>query len=107
MLTDIIFKDDDISKSKSFEWLAVTQLKAEFFWRDPYKNEVDVIIADKKPIPLEIKYGKIDTKGLIAFMKKFNVDRGYIISHDREEELKVNGNTIEIIPAFKFFLRNE
>jgi len=38
-------------------------------------------IVDKKSIPVEIKYGKIDTTGLIAFMKKFKVTEGYIISH--------------------------
>lgn len=107
ILSDIAFKDDNISKSKVFEWLIVAQLNTEFFWRDPYKNEVDVVIVDKKPSPVEIKYGKIDTKGLIAFMKKFDVDKGYIISLDREDQLKTNGNIIDIVPAFKFLLREE
>ncbi|CAG0987087.1 MAG: hypothetical protein MPEBLZ_02894 [Candidatus Methanoperedens nitroreducens] len=98
------FKDDNISKSKAFEWLVVTRLNAEFFWRDPYKNEVDVIIAQNNPIPLEIKYGKIDTTGLIVFMRKFKVNEGYIISHVREDSLKVDNNMIKIIPAFKYFL---
>ncbi|CAG0977261.1 hypothetical protein METP3_01861 [Methanosarcinales archaeon] len=104
ILLEINFKDDDISKSKAFEWLVVTRLNAEFFWRDPYKNEVDVIIAQNNPIPLEIKYGKIDTTGLIAFMRKFKVNEGYIISHVREDSLKVDNNMIKIIPAFKYFL---
>jgi predicted AAA+ superfamily ATPase len=105
ILLDLIFKDDDIPRSKAFEWLIVTQLNAEFFWRDAYKNEVDMVIADEKPIPVEIKYGKIDTKGLIAFMKKFNVAEGYIISHEREEQLKIEDYTINVIPAFKFLLK--
>ena len=104
ILLDLNFKDDDISKSKAFEWLVVTRLNAEFFWRDSYKNEVDVIIAQNNPIPLEIKYGKIDTTGLIAFMRKFKVNEGYIISHVREDSLKVDNNMIKIIPAFKYFL---
>lgn len=104
ILLDLNFKDDDISKSKAFEWLVVTRLNAEFFWRDPYKNEVDVIIAQNNPIPLEIKYGKIDTTGLIVFMRKFKVNEGYIISHVREDSLKVDNNMIKIIPAFKYFL---
>lgn len=107
ILSDLIFKNDDISRSKVFEWLIVTRLNAGFFWRDVYKNEVDVVIADKEVIPIEIKYGKIETKGLIAFMKKFNVGDGYIISHEREDELKINGYTINVVPAFKFlFFRN-
>ncbi|MBU2640036.1 MAG: ATP-binding protein [Nanoarchaeota archaeon] len=93
-----LFKDDILSKSKVFEWLIVNQLKAEFFWRDPYKNEVDVV---KDNIPIEIKYGKIDTRGVEMFMKKFKVNKGYIISLDKEGK-----NKIEVIPAFKFLLEN-
>jgi predicted AAA+ superfamily ATPase len=105
ILLDIIFKNDDLSRSKVFEWIIVHQLDGEFFWRDSYKNEVDIIIAKNRPVPIEIKYGKINTKGLLAFMKKFDVDTGYIISYDREEQLIVDHYTIEIIPAYKFLLQ--
>ena len=101
---NLLFKEDDLSKSKIFEWLIVSQLKAEFFWRDPYKNEIDIVLADKEPLPIEIKYGKIETKGVLAFMKKFNVNEGYIISKDKEETLKINSKIISVIPAFKFLL---
>jgi predicted AAA+ superfamily ATPase len=96
--------EDKVSKSKVFEWLMVMQIKAEFFWRDPYKNEVDIVLANKKPIPIEIKYGKIETKKILTFMKKFNVSNGYIISYDKEEKQKINEKSISIIPAFKFLL---
>ncbi len=102
---NLLFKGDELSKSRVFEWLLVNQLKAEFFWRDPYKNEVDVVLVDKKPIPIEIKYGKIDTKGILAFMHKFNVNKGYIISNEVEEKQKINRKTISIIPAFKFLIK--
>ena len=95
---ELLFKDDLLSKSKVFEWMIVNQLKAEFFWRDPYKNEVDIV---KDNIPIEIKYGKIKEKGILVFMEKFNVKKGYIVSFDKEE----NGK-IDIIPAFKFLLKN-
>lgn len=102
---DLLFREDDFSKSKVFEWLMVNQLKAEFFWRDPYKNEVDIVIMDRKPVPIEIKYGKIKFKGLSVFMKKFDVTKGYIISPDREEEQKIDGRVIQVLPAFKFLLK--
>ncbi|SNQ59295.1 ATP-binding protein [Candidatus Methanoperedens nitratireducens] len=105
ILSDLIFKEDDISMSKVFEWLIASRLNTGFFWRDPYKKEVDVVIMDKKPIPIEIKYGKIDTTGLIAFMKKFKVTEGYIVSHEKEEQLKIEDFTINVVPAFKFLLR--
>jgi predicted AAA+ superfamily ATPase len=106
ILLDLNFKDDNISKSKAFEWLVVTRLNAEFFWRDPYKNEVDVIIAENALIPIEIKYGKFDTDGLIAFMRKFKLNEGYIISRIRDETLKIDDKIINIIPAFKYLLKS-
>ncbi len=102
---DLLFREDDYSRSRIFEWLMVNQLKAEFFWRDPYKNEVDVVLADGKPQPVEIKYGKIDFKGLLAFMKKFKVDEGIIISGSLEETKRIDGKTIHVIPAFKYLLK--
>ena len=103
---NLLFKDDELSKSKIFEWLMVNQLKAEFFWRDPYKNEVDIVLAEKSPLPLEIKYGKVDTRGISAFMREFKVHHGVIITKNREEKHKVNGSDILFIPAFKFLLKN-
>ncbi len=104
---DLLFREDEFSKSKIFEWLIVDKLKAEFFWRDVYKNEVDIVIRKKKPIPIEVKYGKLNFKGLLAFMKKFSVEKGYIISHLVEKEEKSEGRKISAIPAFKFLLKKE
>lgn len=107
MLSDILLKTDTLSRSKSFESSVVTGLKSDFFWRDPYKHEVDIIFADKDPVPIEVKYGKIETSGIIAFMKKFDASRGYIISHNREEVITAKGFHINVVPAFKFFLKPE
>lgn len=101
---DVLFRDDQLSKSRAFEWLIVNQLKAEFFWRDPYKNEVDVVMIRKTPLPIEIKYGKIEVKGLLAFMKKFKVKKGYILSENEQTEKKYKGYFINVIPAFKFLM---
>ncbi len=103
---DLLFMEDKISKSKVFEWLIVSQLQAEFFWRDPYKNEVDIVSADKEIMPIEVKYGKIDIKGILSFMKKFGVDEGYIISPNIEEKQRIDGKTISTVPAFRFLLKN-
>ncbi|MBI2105479.1 ATP-binding protein [Candidatus Woesearchaeota archaeon] len=100
---DLLFKDDILSKSKTFEWLIINQLKAEFFWRDPYKNEVDII---KDNIPIEIKYGKIDLNGILLFMDKFKVNNGYVISLNEEEEKTFKNKKVKIIPAFKFLISN-
>lgn len=103
---DLLFREDDLSRSKAFEWLIINQLKTDFFWRDPYKNEVDaVLVAGGKPTPVEIKYGKLDFDGVLAFMKRFGVGQGCIVSPDREELQKIDGKTISVIPAFKFLLK--
>ena len=102
---NLLFKEDNYSKSKAFEGVIVNQLNAEYFWRDPYKNEVDVVMADQKPEPIEIKYGKIETKGLLKFMEKFNVNKGYIVSLDQERKLEIGGKKIMIVPAYKFLLQ--
>jgi len=101
---DLLFRDDDHSKSRVFEWQMVTQLKAEFFWRDPSKNEVDIVMPGNPPVPIEVKYGKLDTSGLSAFMRKFNVGKGYIISREKEESITVDGKKVTAVPAFKFLL---
>ena len=104
---DLLFKEDELSKSRIFEWLIVNQLKAEFFWRDPYKNEVDIVLDKKIPLPVEIKYGEIDIQGVSAFMRKFKVNHGVIITRNKEGKHKVNGSDILFIPAFKFLLNKK
>ncbi len=102
--TNLMFRDDTFSRSKVFESLIVNQLKAEFFWRDPYKNEVDIILIGKKITPIEIKYGKIDYKSLLTFMRKFDVNEAFIISKVIEEKRVIDKNLISIVPGFKFLL---
>ena len=101
---DLLFREDDLSKSRVFEWAVISQMGAEFFWRDPYKNEVDAVLTNRKAVPVEIKYGKIDLAGLKAFMRRFNVRRGYVVSPDKEATQKVNGGSVRVVPAYKYLL---
>jgi predicted AAA+ superfamily ATPase len=101
---DLLFKEDDFSRSKVFEWLLVNQLNAEFFWRDAYKNEVDIVIIDSELQPIEVKFGKIAVNGLLRFMRKFKINRGFVASYKTEETLKIDEKVISVIPAFKFLL---
>ena len=43
-------------------------------------------------------------EALLAFMKKFGVNEGRIISWEMEEKRDLEGKTISIIPAYKFLL---
>ena len=98
------FKDESFTQSKVFETMLVNQLDADFFWRDPFKHEVDAVIVDKEIIPIEIKYGKIDTDGMRAFIRKFKTSKNYIISSDIEKEEVFDGKKIQVIPAHIFLL---
>src|SRR3989344_7415312 len=104
---DLLFKDDEFSKSRVFEYMLINQLQAEFFWRDPYKNEVDAVLMNENPTPVEVKYGKIGIQGLLAFMNKFKVAEGYIISSKEEGKQTADGKSIFIIPAYKFLLKQK
>jgi hypothetical protein len=100
----LLFNEDSLSKSKVFENIIINQTKADFFWRDAYKNEVDAVLSEKEIIPIEIKYGKIDFAGLIKFMNKFNIKKGVVISKDEEKEQKIDSKKISVIPAWKWML---
>ena len=82
------------------ETAVVIHTKAKFFWRDARKNEVDIIDTKQDVLPIEVKSGKIETKGISAFMKKFKIDKGYIITID--EQKSPLPKSITLIPAYEF-----
>jgi len=109
------FLNNEIDESKLIENLIVAFVDAKFFWRTPQKYEIDVILKEKsKIIPIEVKYkeyiSKKDTKNLLRFCEKFNVEEAVMITQSKsnEEIFKLkSGNKIRIkfIPAWKFLLQ--
>jgi len=97
----LISKEDPISQSKVLECMVANNLNAEFFWRDQYKNEVDIILTEPKLIPIEVKLSETKSKSLELFMQKFKAKKGYIITQNQETKEK---GKVEVIPAFKYFL---
>ena len=115
--SNILFSNDILVRSKVFETVIINQTNINFFWRDEYQNEVDGIFVGKTIIPIEVKYGNIETNGVVKFLTKFNLDKGYIISYKEEKvitkKVKVRDNkgivkevekTIYVVPAYKFLL---
>lgn len=101
---NLISKDDAINRSLAFENSIIVQLQGEFFWRDAYKNEVDLVLAkEKEIIPVEIKYGKLEIKGLVVFLKKFNLKKAIVITADKKQRIQEKGYLIEFIPAYEYF----
>ncbi len=93
---------------KIFETSMVINLDANFFWRDSYKNEVDIVkverMGKKQTIQgIEIKSGEIKKqhlKPLEIFKKKFKADVK-IISYD----IKAEFENIKVIPFYEFLLK--
>jgi predicted AAA+ superfamily ATPase len=105
--TTLLFKEDSSSKSIVFESFIVNQLQGNFFWRDQYKNEVDVILTEKELLPVEIKCGRIELKGIQEFMKQFNLKKGIILTLNEEKEINEKRFSLKVIPAWKWLLEKE
>lgn len=85
-----------------FEQFVVIQLDAEFFWRDSYKNEVDIVKTDPLTA-IEVKSGEIkqrDLSPIKKFTEQFSPIKSFIISYNIEKET----DNIKIIPFYKYFL---
>lgn len=99
-----------VSESLVAENLVAAQ--HDFFWRDTLKREVDCIEQqDSKPHPIEVKYkekiSKRDSSGLLAFMKKYDVKTGTVITKNYEEEHEWDGRQIKCIPLWKWLLEQQ
>lgn len=91
---------------KVLETALVLQLQAEFFWRDAYKREVDVILTTPRLAPVEIKSGnKIDYQNVLYFMKKFNLTEGYVLTDNQQEEIQHEDKKIGLVPGFLYLLQ--
>lgn len=101
---DLAFRTDDQSRARVLEWVVVTRLRAEFFWRDARRNEVDAVLTDGRPVPVEVKSGRVDISGILAFLREFGGARGYVASSAIEETRRVGGKEVRIVPAHKLLL---
>ncbi len=95
--TSFLFLNEYFEISKIIEnFFVVNFFNAKFFWRDPYKHEIDIIAQNE--IPIEIKFknkiNKKDIKNLLIFMKRFNVNKGILISK-LNKNFTINGYLIE------------
>lgn len=97
----ISYKQDEIYISKIVENICVLHTNANFFWRTPQKDEVDIILDKKITLPVEIKYSnKANTKPITKFMKKYDLKKGIIITKDFEGKKE----NLEFIPLLKWLL---
>ncbi len=90
---------------KVFETVLVNHLNAEFFWRDNFKNEVDIIQV--QPLTaIEVKSGEIkerDLTSLNRFIKKFKPEKAIVLSYDIKKTIE----SIQIMPFYEYLLDNK
>lgn len=84
-----------------------------FFYKN--KRECDFIVFEKSQIMdiIQVSYSLEDKntrereiEGLAETCKRFGVRDGHIITFSEEEHIKIEGISINIIPAYKFLLAN-
>jgi len=101
LINPLLIKDDF---GKIFEQVMVIQLNADYFWRDPFKNEVDIIKTEPL-IAIEVKSGEIkegNLKSLKKFIEKFKPKQAIVISYDAEREM----DSIKVIPFYAYLLKS-
>ena len=87
---------------KIFEQAIVIHSNADYFWRDAYKNEVDIITLDPLTA-IEVKSGEVKEGNLISlkkFIEKFKPKKALVVSYEAEKNLE----SIKVIPIWKWLL---
>jgi len=92
---------------KVAETMCVVCTGARFFWRDKYKNEVDMVLQKGSEIfPVEIKYRNKprQNRGLGKFCKKYHCKEAIVVTKDAR---KIGGEPANAVwmPAYEFLLR--
>jgi predicted AAA+ superfamily ATPase len=102
-----------------FENSIVLDTRSDFFYRDNYKNEVDIIVPLDAPavkrqprlIPVEVKFS--DTirpkalKPIQLFMRRKKIKNGIIITKNTEKKEVEDDFCLHFIPGWKFALEKE
>jgi hypothetical protein len=82
--------------------------KAKYFYRNPQKEEVDTILENTgNGIPVEVKIKNVISKEdlipIFRFLKKFNLQKGYIITKNTEHVYRNGDYIIEAIPYWRYW----
>jgi predicted AAA+ superfamily ATPase len=102
-----------------FENSIVLETRSDFFYRDNYKNEVDIVVpldapaAGKRPrlVPVEVKFSDAvkpkALKPIQLFMNRNKVNTGIIITKNTGKEMTNDDLRILFIPGWQFALEKE
>lgn len=99
IINSLLIKDNF---SQVFEQTLTIQLNADYFWRDSYQNEVDLVFPEPLTA-IEIKSGEVKERDLVSlqrFVRKFRPKKAFVLSYDTEKKI----GSIPIIPFYKYLL---
>ncbi len=106
-LSPVLNEKSEEKTGKLMETVCIIATDAKFFWRDKYKDEVDIVLQKgKELIPIEVKYRNQpkQNKGMEKFLKKYKCKEAFIITKDTRKRAK-DAAGVEWVPVYEFLLR--
>lgn len=85
-----------------------------FFFKNNFECDFLRFSRDQIQEVIQVSYSLADyrtkqreIKGLLKIMEMLNMDTGEIVTYSEQDQLKINGKTIQIIPAWLYLLETE
>lgn len=109
--TEFKFSDDIGKALENAVFLELTRHYSSIFYYRDTNSECDFIINEKNKITkaIQVTYDMItqetknrEVNGLMNACKKFDLNEGFIITYDNEDELLFNNINIHLIPFYKW-----
>jgi predicted AAA+ superfamily ATPase len=98
---------DETYYGKIMEAVIIEASKTRFFWRDNYKNEVDVVcVKGKELIPVEVKYRNEPraSSGLEKFCEKYGCKQGVVVTKNTRKKSIEGKAVVRMAPAYEYLL---
>ncbi len=108
------FSEDKGRILENVVFLALRRKHKDIFYFKE-KNECDFLIKEKERITqtIQVCYNfnsdnkEREINGLMEAMKKFKLKEGLILTYNQTDEFDVKGETIKVIPVWKWLLSNQ
>ncbi len=104
----------DTHESRIVENLIAIESNARFFWRSPFKDEIDFVLegyGGAGICPVEVKYSNNatvkDARAIVKFCRKYKASLGIVLTKELEDTAYVDGIKILFIPIRKFLLERQ
>ncbi len=108
------FSKDNGKMLENLVFLALRRKhKNIFYFQD--KNECDFVIKEKEKITqaIQVCYDlneenkDREINGMLEALKEFKLSKGLILTFKQDDEFKVEGKTIKVLPVWKWLLENQ